>query len=110
MAEVIVTKGTLLRANEVCANPVEPTPFESGDTVKIPATDKNLVIEIIAGTTGNVVFSKGTGIAGVVDLTLAVGADLSSFVELDTNAFADDEGNIVMVPEVGGTISVINAL
>lgn len=63
MATKTATKGNLLRSNEVCASPVAATTFSSGDTVKIPAEDKNLVILIQPSATGNIVISKGNGLS-----------------------------------------------
>ena len=114
MATKTVTKGNLLRSNEVCASPVAATTFSSGDTVKIPAEDKNLVILIQPSATGNIVISKGNGYAGVADLTLAVTADKDNWVQLDTAAFGNvsgaNKGFIIMAPAVAGSLSLINAL
>ena len=111
MATKTVTKGNLLRSNEVCASPVAATTFSSGDTVKIPAEDKNLVILIQPSATGNIVISKGNGYAGVA---LAVTADKDNWVQLDTAAFGNvsgaNKGYIIMTPAVAGSLSLINAL
>lgn len=109
-----VKMGKLLRTNEVCENAEAPTACTANSVYNIPATEKTVIIEFVAGAAGNVVFSKGTGIAGVADLTVAVKKDKSSFICLDTSAFAqtegDDKGYILMTPAVAGTVSVINVL
>jgi hypothetical protein len=114
MATVTATMGKLLRTNEVCDSPVAATTFSANDTVKIPCTSKPPILLIQPSTTGNVVFSKGDGMAAVNDQTVAVTASKDNFIMLDTAIFGNksgaNKGYIIMTPAVAGSLSLINTL
>lgn len=113
MATVTVTQHKLLRTNEP-SGALAPTAFASSDTVKIPMTDKNIVVRVTTTTAGNVTFSKGNGIGGVADLVVAGEATKEFFIQLDSSSFevvtGANKGYCIMTPAVAGTISVVNAL
>lgn len=113
MATVTVNQHKLIKTNEPSAS-LAPTAFAASDTVKIPFTDKNIVVRITTTTTGNVTFSKGDGIGGVSDLVVAGEATKEFFIQLDSSSFevltGANKGYCIMKPAVAGTISVVNAL
>lgn len=113
MATVSVTASKLVRTNEA-SEAVTPATFASGDTVKVPFTDKNIIIAITAGATGNVVVSKGDGIAGINDLTVGLTKDKTSFIQLDSSSYEQisgtNKGYAILTPAVAGTITAVNGL
>jgi hypothetical protein len=113
MATVTVAQHKLLRTNEP-SGALAPTAFSAGDTVKIPMTDKNIVVRVTTTTAGNVTFGKGEGIAGVADLVIAGEATKEFFIQLDSSSYevlsGANKGFCIMTPAVAGTISVVNAL
>lgn len=113
MATVTVTQHKLLRTNEP-SDSLAPTTFAANDTVKIPMTDKNILVRVTTTTAGNVTFSEGDGIGGVADLVVTGKATEEFFVQLDSSSFklvtGANKGYCIMTPAVAGTISVVNAL
>ena len=117
MATVTVTASKLIRTNEA-STAVTPTAFASTNTIKVPFTSKNMVIAITpsSGAGGNITVSKGDGIAGINDLVVAVTAEKTSYIQLDSSSYEQISGEnkgyaiLTAASGVAGTITVVNAL
>lgn len=113
MATVTVTQHKLLRTNEP-SEALEPTSFAKDDTVKIPMTDKNILVRVTTTTAGNVIFGGSNAINAAEQLVIAGEATKEFFVQLDSSSFkvvtGTNKGYCIMEPDVAGTISVVNAL
>ena len=113
MANVSVELNKLVRTNEASEG-VTASTFASGDIVKVPMLEKNVVIVVKPSATGNIVVKKGTGLAGVADLTIACTSGKTIAIQLDSSAFevinGENKGFAILAPAIAGEIVAVNAL
>lgn len=94
MATVTLTTTKVLQPNAAYpAAGVAPSTYSSGDTIKIPMDEKNVVLAITGATgAGTLTFDAGDGIGGTNDLAIATVKDKTVFVQLDSSSFEQISG------------------
>lgn len=110
MSVVTVTNHSLIKENTVSTGAV-PQAFAGSDTIKVPMTGgKNQVIRIMLEEAGNIVISKGNGLQGIADKTIALLADREYFITLESGAYMNVSGSnagyAIITPAQAGEISV----